>query len=174
MNITTTAAAESWWRLFVFMMPNKRLMRSSVREKASTDPLRTAMVLPSATVSNMRTISVSTKSSTNGATVPRTGPAMRRRGDSLPVDWNAVYNMIPNPKMSMFGHEPRLLAKMREFNRLYTKLLANIDKACNGKPEVLMDGVPMMHAMRLAAVDLMKEPSGVGDYTAGPSFEIVP
>jgi len=26
--------------------------------------------------------------------------------------------------------------------------------------------------MRLAAVDLMQEPCGIGDYTAGPSFEI--
>jgi hypothetical protein len=31
-----------------------------------------------------------------------------------------------------------------------------------------------MHAMRLSAVDLMQEPCDIGDYTAGPSFEIVP
>jgi hypothetical protein len=95
-------------------------------------------------------------------------------GDPLPVDWNAVYNMVPNPKMSMFRNKPAVHGRMREFNRMYTKLLANLHRACDGKPELLMDGIPMMHAMRLSAVDLMQEPCDIGDYTAGPSFEIVP
>ena len=95
-------------------------------------------------------------------------------GASLPVDWNAVYNMIPNPRMDIFSNLPQVHDKMRQFNRLYTKLLANLDQTCNGLPEVFVkEGVPMMNAMRMAAIDLMQEPCGIGDYTAGPSFEIV-
>jgi hypothetical protein len=104
---------------------------------------------------------------------PEDKPADAPSGDPLAVDWNAVYNMVPNPKMSMFNKQPGLRGKMREFNRMYTKLLANLHRACNGEPEVLEQGTALMHAMRLAAIDLMQEPCGIGDYTAGPSFEIV-
>jgi hypothetical protein len=95
-------------------------------------------------------------------------------GAALPVDWNAVYNMIPNPRMRMFSDSAQLHRRMKEFNRLYTSLLDNLHLTCNGKPENFMkEGVPMMHAMRMAAIDLMQEPCGIGDYAAGPSFEIV-
>ena len=95
-------------------------------------------------------------------------------GDPLPVDWNAVYNMVPNPAMSMFKHRPGLFEKAKEFNQTYAKVLFNIDRACNGEPEILEDGSPLMHALRIAAVDLMNDPIGNGDYTAGPTFEFVP
>jgi hypothetical protein len=91
-------------------------------------------------------------------------------GDPLPVDWNAVYNMVPNPTMKMFQHKPGLFSKAREFNRTYTALLRNIERACNGEPEILKEGIPLMYALRIAAIDLMNEPIGNGDYTAGPSF----
>jgi Ferritin-like len=104
---------------------------------------------------------------------PEDKPTDAPSGARLPVDWNAVYNMIPNPKMSMFRSQPVLLGKMLEFNRRYLSLLKNLHTACNGKPEILGEGIPMMHAMRLAAIDLMQEPCHIGDYTAGPSFELV-
>jgi hypothetical protein len=95
-------------------------------------------------------------------------------GDPMPVDWNAVYNMVPNPTMSMFKHRPALFQKAKAFNQTYTKLLFNIDRAFNGEPEILKDGIPMMHALRVSAVDLMEIPIGYGAYTAGPTFEFVP
>jgi len=104
---------------------------------------------------------------------PQDKPGDAPSGDLLRVDWNAVYNMVPNPKMSMFTDRPGLHQKARAFNRIYTKLLKNLHNACNGSPEILQEGIPIMHAMRIAAVDLMQEPSGIGNYTAGPSFEIV-
>lgn len=94
-------------------------------------------------------------------------------GDPLPVDWNAVHNMVPNPKMSMFAKRRGLHKRSEEFNRSYGKLVENLRRGCNGAPEVLMDGIPLMHAMRLAAIDLMNEPCGIGNHTAGPSFEYV-
>lgn len=105
---------------------------------------------------------------------PQDKPGDEPSGAKLQVDWNAVYNMVPNPKMSDFTGRPGLHKKAREFNKIYTALLENLNDACNGKPEVLREGTPMMHAMRIAAVDLMQEPCGIGNYSAGPSFEIVP
>jgi hypothetical protein len=95
-------------------------------------------------------------------------------GDRLPVDWDAVYNMVPNPTMAMFKSQPRLHAEMEKFNIIYSKLLRNIQAACNGQPEVLRDGIPLMHAMRNRAVELMNDDSGTGDNAAGPSFEYIP
>lgn len=102
---------------------------------------------------------------------PQDKPNAKPSGANLDVDWNAVFNMIPNPTMSRFRGNLRVLRKMRDFNWLYTELLRNLNQACNGKPEVLEQGIPMMHLMSPAAVDLMRESSGIGDYTAGPSFE---
>ncbi|PWU19923.1 MAG: hypothetical protein C5B50_05690 [Verrucomicrobia bacterium] len=103
-------------------------------------------------------------------------------GDPLPVDWNAVYNMMPNPNLRVIRKESKLkepqrsqlLGAMEEFNRTYSSLLRNIQRGCNGKPEVLREGVPMMHSLREMAIDLMRAEVGIGNYTAGPSFEYVP
>jgi hypothetical protein len=95
-------------------------------------------------------------------------------GEPLPIDWNAVYNMVPNPTIEMFEHKPSLACKAREFNQTYSALLQNIQKACDGEPEVLKEGIPLMHALRIAAIDLMNEPIGNGDYTAGPIFAFIP
>jgi hypothetical protein len=105
---------------------------------------------------------------------PGDQPGASPSGDPIPVDWNATYNMVPNPTMSMFKHRPGLFQKAKEFNQTYTKLLLNIDRACNGEPEIFKDGIPLMHSMRIVAVDLMNDPVGNGDYTAGPTFEFVP
>lgn len=95
-------------------------------------------------------------------------------GDSLPVAWDAVHNMIPDPKMHKFGNQPKLLEMVKTFNRSYMALLDNLHVACNGKPEVLKEGIPMMHALKHQAIGLMKIPCGIGDFTAGPTFEYVP
>jgi hypothetical protein len=104
---------------------------------------------------------------------PEDKPTDAPSGAILKVNWNAVYNMVPNPRMSMFRHQPELLSKMRKFNRMYMMLLENLNAACNGNPEILSQGIPMMHAMRIAAIDLMQEHCQIGDYTAGPSFEFI-
>jgi rubrerythrin len=95
-------------------------------------------------------------------------------GDPLHVDWESVHNMVPNPKMSMFEGQPDLLKMVKAFNKTYMALLKNINEACNGNPDVVKDGVPLMFALKNQAVDLMKTPSGIGNYTVGPSFEYVP
>lgn len=100
-------------------------------------------------------------------------PSDAPSGDPLPVDWDAVYNMIPNPAISRFEHEPLILKKAKEFNRTYIKVLDNLNLACNGQPKALEDSVLLMYALRDRAVALMKSPIGEGNYTAGPTFEFV-
>lgn len=95
-------------------------------------------------------------------------------GAPLAVDWNAVHNMMPNPKMSKFASQPHLLEKVKAFNKTYMALLKAIDHACNGQPEVLKtEATPLMHALKYQAVDLMQVPTEDGNYTAGPTFEYV-
>ena len=95
-------------------------------------------------------------------------------GGPLEVDWNAVHNMMPNPKMRKFQGQPRLLEEAKAFNRTYMQLLHGIDRGCNGHPEELRTkATPLMHALREQAVDLMQIPAGDGNYTAGPTFEYV-
>jgi hypothetical protein len=99
-------------------------------------------------------------------------PSDAPSGEPLPVDWNAVYNVMPNPKMKDFKKTPGIFQKAKTFNQTYSKLLRNIETACTGNPQVLRDGIPLMHALRNQAIELMNDKSG--DFTAGPSFEYVP
>ncbi|OCX50688.1 hypothetical protein BEL04_22175 [Mucilaginibacter sp. PPCGB 2223] len=98
---------------------------------------------------------------------PKSGPT----GDRIVVEWDAVYNMKPNPKMDDFKAYPELLEKVRDFNRTYTLLLDNIHNACNGQPDLLMKGVAMMYQLKYKAIALMNIPVPGTRYMAGPSFE---
>ncbi len=96
-------------------------------------------------------------------------------GDPLPVAWDAVYNMVPNPTEEMFAHDRCLCSKIRLFNDIYSEMLRMLHRACNGQPYLLSDtAVPQMYTLRDLAVELMNERSGIGDFTAGPSFEYHP
>lgn len=97
---------------------------------------------------------------------PESGPT----GPEFPVDWNAVYNMRPNPKAEDFpvGSEIRELTD--EFNRTYTRLLQLVEKAFQGEPSRLMEAVKVMYDLKYKAVALMKIPVGDGT-TAGPTFQ---
>jgi hypothetical protein len=101
------------------------------------------------------------------------GPQDEPSGPALAVDWNAVYNMEPNPKMGNIQDRPWLVDKMRSFNKTYKTLLDTLQDACNGSPAVLKSSIPIMHQLREHALELMKIPSGHGNYTTGPSFEYV-
>lgn len=95
-------------------------------------------------------------------------------GEPMEVNWDAVYNMEPNPRMENYTRYPWLQEKVRSFNQTYCRLLENLHHSCNGNPELLRaEGVPLMFHLRTQAVELMKIPSGNGNYTAGPTFEYI-
>ena len=94
-------------------------------------------------------------------------------GAPIEVDWGAVYDMQPNPKLKDFGHNPELKKKALEFNKTYAALLSGIQSACKGKPQILNDAIPLMYELKYQAVGLMKIPIGKTGLTAGPTFEAV-
>ena len=93
-------------------------------------------------------------------------------GERFEVDWEAVYKMRPNPKLKDHSKGSPVYNKMYEFCKTYSALLDSINQACNGKPDALKDGIPLMYQLKYQAVELMCIPVGDG-YTAGPSFEYV-
>ena len=94
-------------------------------------------------------------------------------GEKLDVDWDAVHKFKPNPKLSDYPKGSDLYNKTLEFNRTYMALLNNINDACNGNPDALKTGIPLMYDLKYKAVELMNIPVGNSGYTAGPSFEYV-
>jgi CDGSH-type Zn-finger protein len=101
---------------------------------------------------------------------PRTGPT----GEKFTVDWNGVYNMRANPRMSDYREGSLVHRKMLEFNTAYSSLLRVLQRAFNGQPQMLGVSIGVMNEIRDRAVELMQLPSGDGETTAGPSFEYVP
>lgn len=101
---------------------------------------------------------------------PQTGP----RGTTLPVDWEAVYNMRPNPKLAYYPKGSEVWVKSIQFCRTYRTLLKVLQDALNGEPQKLMEAVAVMYELKHKAVSLMKLPIGEDGMTAGPSFEYIP
>jgi hypothetical protein len=105
------------------------------------------------------------------------------RGPKLPIDWDAVYDMHPNPSVSHFKPGSEARRKMEDFNRSYMAMLARIEKSLNENPNGIAQCVPEMYDLKYQAVALMKIPySEVRDSTVpgapkkgnlGPSFEHV-
>jgi hypothetical protein len=91
-------------------------------------------------------------------------------GPPLKVDWDAVYNMKPNPKLTDFRGDPGLEALGRGFNETYLLLLDQIQRALTGEPAALQDAVVTMFDLKYAAGGLLRVPLGDGPQTAGPIF----
>jgi hypothetical protein len=91
-------------------------------------------------------------------------------GPPLKVDWGAVYNMKPNPKLKDFKGDPGLVALGRSFNETYLQLLDQIQRAFTGEPEALQDAVVTMFDLKYTAGGLLRVPLGDGSQMAGPVF----
>lgn len=98
---------------------------------------------------------------------PHSGPTGKR----IIVEWDAVHQMKPNPKIEDYEAYPELLEKAKSFNRTYTLLLDNIHYACNGQPKLLMKGIALMYQLKYKAVELMNIPIPGTPYMAGPTFQ---
>lgn len=108
-----------------------------------------------------------------------TGPECR-------VDWDAVYPAYTNPRLEHFRASEELYETARTFNRSYAEFLALVTQAFDGRPELLLEGVPRMFALRDAVNQLVRNPvpgskaaadsSAVGQVDgpahAAPTFEL--
>jgi CDGSH-type Zn-finger protein/uncharacterized Fe-S cluster protein YjdI len=101
---------------------------------------------------------------------PQSGPT----GEPLEVDWDAVYDMRPNPRSSDYAEGSLVRERMEEFNRAYSGVLHLLDECFNGSPGLLAVATGEMYALKQQAIELMQLPTGDGETTAGPSFEYVP
>ena len=97
-------------------------------------------------------------------------PGDKPTGPPLKVDWNAVYDMKPNPKLRDFKGDPGLESLGRSFNETYLRLLDQIQRAFTGEPEALQDAVVTMFDLKYTAGGLLRVPLGGGPHTAGPIF----
>ncbi len=96
----------------------------------------------------------------------------RPTGEEIEVNWDEVYMINDNPKMEDYPKDSETYQKMYDFNKTYSNLLANLNEGCNGKPEVLREGIMIMFDMKYKALELMKIP-GKNGLAAGPSFEYI-
>lgn len=101
---------------------------------------------------------------------PATGPT----GPLMPVDWDAAYDMAPNPKAEDHPPGSELHQRAVEFNRAYTGLLGVLHRAFNGKPKRLADAVGRMYELKYQAQALVRTPREDGRGNAGPGFQFDP
>ncbi len=99
----------------------------------------------------------------------RSGPT----GPVLPVRWDQVYPMRPNPKPEDYPEGSELRRRSDRFDRTYSSLLDQLHSAFNGDPELLVPAVWQMFDLKYQAQALIQnEIPGREGVHAGPSFEL--
>lgn len=79
-------------------------------------------------------------------------------GDTFTVDWDVVYPVLENAKLSDYPEGSELYAAAQEFQKTYRKFLAQIECAFNGRPEKLLPAVGGMFKLRDLATMLIRNP----------------
>jgi len=100
---------------------------------------------------------------------PQSGPT----GERFAVDWDAVYDMRPNPRSGDYPVGSDVEIAMSRFNKAYSDILGIMQRAFNGEPAKLSASIGAMMELKNLAVDLMKLPSRDGQTCVGPSFDYI-
>lgn len=77
-------------------------------------------------------------------------------GPKLAVDWDAVHDVVPNPKASHFRPGSEARQKMDDFNRAYATLLQKLQESLNNAPQDVHHCIGNMYELKYKAVELMK------------------
>ncbi len=95
-------------------------------------------------------------------------------GPALTVDWNAVYPIKKNARLSDYPESSELHAVAMAFNGAYAEFLDLLTRAYNGKPELLLtQAVPRMFELRNRINQLIRNPvPGLEGVNAAPTFEM--
>lgn len=101
---------------------------------------------------------------------PRTGPT----GPPLLVDYDAVWPMRPDPEPEDLPPGSAVRRHSDAFDRTYTALLGELERALTGQPHRMADAVGLMWSLRWQAESLMRMPVGSDGQTAGPAFRFLP
>jgi CDGSH-type Zn-finger protein len=97
---------------------------------------------------------------------PQSGPT----GEVIDVDWDSVYPVVENPRVSTYPAGSPARQKAEEFQRLYCETLRQLELAFNGEPLKLNDAISQMMELRDRAREMVQMPSGDGTTNAGPVF----
>lgn len=93
-------------------------------------------------------------------------------GGPVGVDWEKVYPILENAKVSMYADIPEVEAAANDFNKTYAEFLARINVALNGKPALLMEAVGMMFKIKEGMYRLIRNPYGESGLNCAPTFEV--
>jgi hypothetical protein len=92
-------------------------------------------------------------------------------GPAVGVDFAAAYPMLPNPRLADLT-DLELRSATETANRMWSRLLLQIDEAFDGQPEMLLPAVHTMFKLRDAMLVLLANPlPGHDGHHAGPTFE---
>jgi Ferritin-like len=95
-------------------------------------------------------------------------------GPMLTVDWNAVFPIKKNARLTDYPEASELHAAAIGFNGAYAEFLDLLTRAYNGNPELLLtQAVPRMFELRNRINQLIRNPvPGLKDVNAAPTFEM--
>ena len=101
-----------------------------------------------------------------------TGPT----GAAFEVDWSAAIPIKANSKLADYRHAPEIFANAQAFNLAYWDFLRVLQRAFNGEPALLQQGIGCMFTLkdrfqRLVNNPLPGDPEG---RHAAPTFEYAP
>jgi Ferritin-like len=94
-------------------------------------------------------------------------------GLTFTVDWDAVYPIKSNAKLSNFAEGSELYVAAQEFQSAYSKFLAEIEYAFDGHPETLIPAVGGMFRLKEQANLIIRNPlPGADGINAAPIFRL--
>jgi hypothetical protein len=105
-----------------------------------------------------------------------------RRGDTaasgpsgalIPVDWEGIQPMKPNPRPAGHALGSRIRTAQHQFNVSYCTVLQLLDQTFDGDPQMLQPAIGAMFQLKDQATALMRMPTEDGLATEGPTFEYV-
>lgn len=103
----------------------------------------------------------------------RRGHFPEPEGEPFPVDYQAVYPMLSDPKLEDYP-EGELRQAAQAFNRTWSHLLRQIERAFSGAPDELLPAVGTMFELKYKSLELIRNPlPHHHGRNAGPTFEYV-
>lgn len=100
----------------------------------------------------------------------KTGPT----GKPMPINWNAVHQFSPNPKIADFAKFPNVYALVHDFAKQYTQVLMLLHDVFNGHIDGYWGAVGAMHTLADKATAILKTPDPRNaSFSVGLTWEYV-
>ncbi|MEM9922714.1 MAG: ferritin-like protein [Cyanobacteria bacterium P01_D01_bin.50] len=94
-------------------------------------------------------------------------------GETFTVDWDAVYPVLDNAKLSDYPEASELYTRAEEFQQAYSQFLAQIEFAFNGNPQELLPAVGRMFRLKELGTSLIRNPiPGRDGVNAAPIYRL--